>query len=132
MRRHGSGSIISGPRSHARPRESLVLVTRFPLRTERDASPFSDKSALLIVGISSMPCPRVAFGDPPCPPNDPCITCSPLDPSGYGPTFRFAGGKQGWREGPTIGEAMRENRELWKEQGLTGDNAPEPYGKTWT
>ena len=71
-------------------------------------------------------CPRVAFDEPACTSDDPCVTCGPSLEVGLHIDFR--GGKELWHSGPTIAEGMRQNKEDWK--GLK--EAPEPVsGSRW-
>lgn len=52
----------------------------------------------------------------------PCATCEREEMGSKGPLASFAGGRDNWRDGPTLGEAMRENVREWKERGI--DAAP--------
>jgi hypothetical protein len=64
----------------------------------------------------------------------PCLTCErEKDGRNKGPLASFAGGREGWRNGETVGETMRENKRLWEAEGMTGSNAPisEAPGSRW-
>jgi len=45
-----------------------------------------------------------------------CMTCErEQDDQVRAPLASFAGGRENWRSGPTIGESMRDNRAHWAE-----------------
>lgn len=76
-------------------------------------------------------CMRIAFGDPPCAAADPCVSCSPVGKleGTKGPYVSYAGGRDGWHNGQTMGEQMREWKADWERDGLVGDKSPVPVGR---
>lgn len=72
-----------------------------------------------ITGMKTQTCShfQLPIADP-----GPCLACEQEGTTG--PLVSFAGGRDGWRNGQTISETMRENRALWEAEGMTGDKAP--------